>query len=320
MSLKPWDEVEMASTAGDPMTELTWNNFREGVTHRFTTLPVQEFQFRITYVPILLPHDVREYVAARTTDITVEGLAAEPACDLTALHVQVNQSATIKSGIDKEEPYVSVNFPHPVFDFSMFMGPTVFLIGKKNASMEDLVHTVKLLEPIIRNLLSMEREGDQKGPLAAVGVPDRAIELSLSFEHGIRLGTRLGKAEEASNLMLFKKLARLDLADPEKTESTPLAAVQPDTIKRGDVALLFTKTIKNRARRMRIEYQGPWNVTHKDVDLGVSYTMGGHTAPLTPQDLYDLRTPFFDFYRDLVLKRFFADLFYDVEVIGRVPK
>ncbi|BDM67307.1 hypothetical protein HEK616_07940 [Streptomyces nigrescens] len=300
------------------MNELTWNHFRDGVDHRFTILPVQEFQFRITYVPIILPREAREFVAVRTTDITVDGLKAEPACDLTALHVELNQSATITSG--KEEPYVSVIFPHPVFDFSMFMGPTVFLVGKKNASMEDLVHTVKLLEPIIRNLLSPGEDGDQEGPLAKAGVLDKAIELSLSFEHGVRLGRRLGKAEEASNLMLFKKMARLDLADPEKTELTPLAAVQPNTVKRGDVALLFTKDIKHRARRIRIEYQGPWNVTHKDVDLGVSYTMGGHTAPFQPQDLYDLKTPFFDFYRDLILKRFFADLFYDVEVIGRVPK
>ncbi|MFI9264258.1 hypothetical protein ACIG5C_07740 [Streptomyces werraensis] len=302
------------------MTELTWNHFREGVTHRFTTLPVQEFTFRITYVPILLPHEIREIVAARMTDITVEGLTAEPACDLTALHVEVNESATIKSGISKEDPYMRVIFPHPVFDFSMYMGPTMFLITKTNSSMEDLVHTVKLLEPIVKNLLSAEEDGGQKGPLAAAGIPGKALEVSLTFEHGIRLGKRLGRAEEASNLMLFKKLARLDLTEPEKPELTPLAAVQPDTIKRGDVTLIFTKNIKHRARRIRIQYEGPWNVTHRDVDLGVSYRMGGHTAPLKPEDLHDLKTPFLDFYRDLILKRFFDDLFYDVEVTGRVPK
>ena len=76
--------------------------------------------------------------------------------------------------------------------------------------------------------------------------------------------------------------------------------------------------INNRLREMWFEYEGPWNVTQRDIDITLVYRMGGTGTTLEDTDLRDFRTPLEYFYRDLALKEVFAGLFADCEVQGRI--
>jgi hypothetical protein len=57
----------------------------------------------------------------------------------------------------------------------------------------------------------------------------------------------------------------------------------------------FMKTINGRRRSLWVSYEGPWNVTGKDINVTTTYRLGEPESPLLPVALLDFRTPFVDF-------------------------
>jgi hypothetical protein len=294
----------------------SWDEVTAGLPRRLA-LPIYRFTYEVRYVPILLQQPERRVLGNIVRASVVEALRAQPECELSALEIEVNQSENIESTSEIEAAYVTVVFRNPVFHFAIQVGPSRFRITKERCTLADLLHTVRLFSVITSRLFA--DDGGTTASLTTIGLTEHVFRLNVAFEHHLVLGRLLSNETiEIRNLDLFKKLARVDMGNPPiASPEAPLAALQPDVIYRGDLTFGFRKKIRNRSREMWITYEGPWNVTQKDIDIRTSYRVGEGETSMERGDLYDFRTPFIDFFRDLVLKRFFADLFDNIEVTGR---
>ncbi|MFJ4559062.1 hypothetical protein ACIP4Q_23635 [Streptomyces massasporeus] len=298
----------------DVLLPPTWEEFRQGVHPRFTVLPIRSFAYRIQYVPTLIPPEDRDDVFNIVNSAVVSALQTEPLTDLTALRVSGSTMGDVRQEAESEDQYFTIHYGHPTFDFAVQMGPTTFVIAKQRTNMENLLHTVRLFALIASRLIpAPEAKGSQS--FNNVGISEKIHKVSFTFNYEVSLGEQLSTNEDINNLKLLDRLARIPPS--EKSATSPLVALQPDAITRGDISVFMSKTIKHRPRTILVSYEGPWNVTQKDVDLEFSYRMGGPTSPMQEWDVRDFRTPFEDFYRQLILKRLFVDLFSDAALIGR---
>ena len=265
----------------------------------------------MSYVPVLLEPDERVQAINLVTDAVIKGLSLEPECSLSALRVSANREANVDVGDDNDGSYFSVRFGNPVFDFLVQMGPTTFRIAKVSSTLQNLVLTTPLLAEITRQLFAA---GPAHG-FAAAGINLNIYRSNFSWEHRLVLGRHLADESEATNVEVLGRLARLA---PAAGGDSALEAFGTEGIVRGDVSLGFNRIIAGRRRQVWLNYEGPYNVTRKDVDMRVTYRLEDPNAPIQSiEDLVDFRTPFLEFYRDLVLKTLYRDLFKDIEVTGR---
>jgi hypothetical protein len=304
-------------SCGVPMPEIvppTWTEFRTDVPSRLI-LPIRRFHFEVNYVPVSLNDTARRTFTTIIVDSVVNALSNHPDCELNSLLVNENQNVRVSSGAESEDSYITCTFGSPVYDFAIQAGPSVLRISKERSTMENLILTLPILSEIAAFLFA---NPDEPQGLIAAGL--RPHRITHRFEHQLALGHTLSdETVEVKNLALWEKLARMDSSSPHQTPANaPLAVLEPDQILRGDLFLVFTKIIGERLREVYIDYQGPWNITQRDIDLDCSYRVGGSQAPMKPADLIDFHTPTMSFYRDLIIRRLFASLFQDIQVQGRV--
>jgi hypothetical protein len=135
----------------------------------------------------------------------------------------------------------------------------------------------------------------------------------------LTLGSRISNRNQpVTNKNLFERLARVDNLASSDLHSSPLAALQSEGLIRGDVSYMFTKTIAGAPRQLVIDYEGPWNLAQRDIDLLLMMRSGYANAPFEFEHIKDFRGFVVDFYRDIILRRFFEDLFFDIEVLPRL--
>jgi hypothetical protein len=190
---------------------------------------------------------------------------------------------------------------------------------KRATTLQDLLLTCRIFVAIARRLFPVstsEEEVDASVTFDAVGISLHPVRISFGWVHHLVLGTRLGDEIEATNSELLMKMMRLG---PESdSPPRPLDSLAPGAIRRGDVNLGYTKELAGRPRQLWIGYEGPWNVTGKDVDISTVYRLGESDSPMEARDLLDFRTPFIAFFRDEILNGFFADLFGAVNIAARL--
>lgn len=289
-----------------------WQEFKS-VPSRLR-LPIYEFSYSLQYVPVHLEPEHRRHAANIVTNAVVSALSVEPDRSLTSFSIQTNPNEP-----SADEGYFSINYTSPVYDFGISMGPSAFTMMKRAASLQDLLLTCRIFVAIAQQLFSVHarpEDGQADLPFAAVGIDLLPVRISFGWVHHLVLGTRLGDEIEATNSELLIKLLRLgpDAGSPPH----PLDSLSPGAIRRGDVNLGYTKELAGRPRQLWIGYEGPWNVTGKDVDFSTVYRLGESDSPMKPSDLVDFRTPFIEFFRDEILNGFFADLLGAVNVAARL--
>jgi len=290
----------------------SWDEFKAGLPDRFE-LPVYDFEYRVRFVPVVLGEKEQATLFNQVRQVVVQALKSEPQCDLAALQTVLSpNSDAMTSKSDGENIYFAIVFTNPVFDFRLRVGPTTLLFEKQNTTQQNLLHTVRLFSLIMSGLFPPPvASGGGLQPFDAAGITSNIYRVAFRFEHHLELGDTFANQEPATNTGVLEKLLRL------KSGVIP-EGIQPDPIWRGDVTLAFGKAIDGRLRELWFEYEGPWNVTQRDVDITLSYRMGGAGTTLEDTDLRDFRTPLMSFYRDLILKDLFAGLFADCEVRSRV--
>lgn len=291
----------------------TWDEFRNNLPSRLT-LPIRRFRFDVNYVPVSLADAPRRAFTTIIVDSVVNALENNPDCSLEALRVVENMDVNVSTGLESEQSYITCTFASPVYDFALQAGPSILRLSKERTTLENLLLTIKIFSDIAQQLFA---SGDESPDLIKAGI--RPHRIAHRFEHELVLGHRLSDdTAEVTNLVLLEQLAFVSASNPQELARSPLAALQPDSILRGDVFLVFKKVLQGRPREVYINYEGPWNITQRDIDIEVTYEVGGSPAPMMPQDLLDFRTPMIDFYHDLIIRRFFTDLFKDIQVQGRV--
>lgn len=298
----------------------SWDDFKE-VSERWT-LPLSEFTYALQYVPVSLSSDQRSSALSHIADCVVAALRVEPECELTSLRVSASHDASIEAGDTGEPSYFTISFLNPVFDFALQMGPTTLQITKMRTTLRNLILTTRILTRVTQQLFPAPVDT----PAATVASDFRQrtsialqpVRLNFRWLYALALGARLSDSqEEATNLSLLAKLTRLEMPPGASPQDYPLAGLEMDTVQRGDVSIGFTKVINERRRLAWIDYQGPWNITRKDVDLGFTYQVGPNNAPMEPHDFGDFWTPFVAFYRDEILRKFMGHLFGDMTVTVR---
>jgi hypothetical protein len=293
-----------------------WQEFKASVPTRLM-LPLNEFSYTLQYVPVHLEPEQRRHAVNIVTNIVVSALSTEPECALTNLSV-LPASAREPTA---DESYFTLNFANPVYDFGIQMGPQAFTMVKRATTLQDLLLTSRLFAAIAEQLFPVQPETVNDGdpmvpPFAAAGIRLQPFRISFSWIHHLVLGTRLGTELEATNSELLTKLLRLGNDSGSSVE--PLSSLSSGAIRRGDVNLGFTKELAGRPRQLWYSYEGPWNVTGKDVNVATTYRVGEADCPMEAADLLDFRTPFIEFFRNEVLNGFFADLFESANVEARL--
>jgi hypothetical protein len=285
---------------GTPQARLpSWDDFA-GVSERLL-LAVSQFTYTLQYVPVFLDADQQKQVANLMNEFIVPSLQDEPECQLYALNVE--------TGLD--DSYFAITFGNPVFDFMLQMDPTTITIAKQRTTVRNLLLTAKIMQRISTKLV--KNQVDSKYVFAPFGFPLRIIRVAFTWSYNLVLGTHRQDDTEATNDELFSKLARLRGGDAE----LPLAKLTDGAIKRGDVSVHYGKMLNDKRRNLWMNYEGPWNVTRKDIDLAVGYRMGESGSPFEPGDLTDFYTPFVSYWRDEILRGFFQQLFANCNVSNR---
>jgi hypothetical protein len=291
-----------------------WQEFKSSVPTRLM-LPLNEFSYTLQYVPVHLEPEHRRHAANIVTSAIVSALSTEPERSLTSLSVLTNQEEPAA-----DEAYFTVSYTSPVYDFGVKMGPNAFAMMKVATTLQDLLLTSRIFVAIARRLFPIQLEGGDGNsielPFIAAGIDLQPVRISFSWLHHLVLGTRLGNEIEATNSELLTKMLRL--GSDSESSLQPFSSLSPGAIRRGDVNLGFTKELAGRPRQLWYGYEGPWNVTGKDVNMSTVYRLGESDSPMEPRDLLDFRTPFIEFFRDEVLNGFFADLFASVNVEARL--
>jgi hypothetical protein len=296
----------------------SWDDFHN-VPERWT-LPLYEFTYSLQYVPLSISPEQRTAALAHTVNCVVDALKVEPDCELTSLRVSVNKADAIEMGDNSEPPYFGIGFASPVFDFSCQLGPSVLEFQKTRTTLPNLLLTTRILTRVCQRLFPAT---DATAATAAANFEEHTsialqpVRLTFSWAYQLALGARLSDGEETTNLGALNKLARLEVPAGSNPQEYPLAGLEMEGIQRGDVTIGFTKTLNDRKRMGWIRYEGPWNITRKDVDLRFSYQVGSTVAPMEAGDLGDFWTPFVAFYRDEILRKFMGQLFGDTAVTVR---
>jgi hypothetical protein len=290
----------------------TWADFRNSVPSRLT-LPVAGFEYQLQYVPMFLDNEQRGHALNVVTRAVVDTLRPEPDTTLTSLRVTTNPANDVQTHEDREDVYFYLTYPGPVYDFQIQMGPTTLRISKRRTTLQSLLLTTRLWSNVLQRLFAPVETDAPTFADARIGF--HFIRLTLDWKHELTLGAHLGDEIEATNVELLEELVRLDSGPSGQTSA--LGSLGAVNILRGDVNLGFEKELAGRSRQLWVKYDGPWNVTHKDLDLKATYRIGDRGDSILKTDLYDFRTPFVAFYRDLVLGAFSKELFRNVEVVGR---
>lgn len=293
------------------------NDFGQ-VGDRLLSLPVDSFAYDVLYVPSEFPQEQRDAATNHVARVVVAALRPIPACDLSSLRITANKTAEIVTGESRETSIFAITFGNPVFDFLIQMGPTRFHMEKQSTTLQNLLLTIPIFEAISHTLFEYVQVEDMRLPAIALGagLPLDPYKLIMSWKYKLTLGKHLSDEDEATNDELFARLARLRSGD--KGIGVPLAALDMEGFVRGDMTMGYTKVLGDRRRLLFVSFEGPWNVTRKDVDIRVQYEMGDSSSPLQETDYYDFRTPFLAFLRDEIFRKFFRELFANSAVVGRL--
>ncbi|HKQ48685.1 MAG TPA: hypothetical protein VJZ71_11500 [Phycisphaerae bacterium] len=305
-----------------------WIDFRSGLLEKRFLLPVS-FRYKVEFVRI--EPDPGQLLQLRNFLIqcVVGSIRDREDCPLYTLQHQAIPASSGKTE-DGDEGAVlfAVALGTPVYDFGLLLTQTGLHIVKNRSSLQDLILTVPIFEDICQRLFPVRTpaaDNKKDRPLslldclgmAGLGLVHRVI---FRFEQRLRLGTHITEQRDARNTELLGKLIKAELphATNHADREAPIASIQPEDFKRGDVTLSFTKQIAGRPRGVWIAYEGPYNVTQQDVDLTFQYRCGEGDAPMIEDDIRDWDNPFKAFYRDTILNRFMPNLLFDIHVEPRI--
>jgi hypothetical protein len=284
---------------------LTWDQFRKDVQTRFL-LPVTQYLMRIDFVEV---SPTAQRVAAISDLITagaVEAVRSMPQPDLAALKLHQLQ----------EPGLVRVTYGHPVFSFFVELGKNHFILSKPSCSLEELTLTVPLLEAIADQLFSKTT----KNSLIDTELLSRSYQLSHKFSQYLTLGSRLtDESQSPTNLDVMPFF--VSMGEPA---SSVLSLLQPEKVIRGDAKFSFYKTIAGKLRNLWIIFEGPWNVTQRDISFQFEVRLhegeiGEIAGGIELDDFRDFETPLLA-YRDFVLKRIYPHIFHDIQVFPKITR
>jgi hypothetical protein len=301
-----------ASKGIAPMT-LNWNEFSAGVNEKRFLLPVRNFHFDVQYVRVSPSIDEMQMAANFVSACALNTLKGSPDCELSALKLVPGVEPGKEVQDEESTPsYFNVLYPHPVYDFTLQIGAEAIRISKVRSSLEDLIATIPILEDLCQRLFGGKTPPGGPPPAEAPSIlklmrlGGRIHRVAFSFEQRLRVTThKIQTNVQATNVELLHKLMRtshspgVHLPDHQ----APLVGLQPEGIMRGDVTLSLIKTLASRPRNLWIDYKAWYNINRKDLDLEFQYRCGGTSSPWQESDLLDWRTPFTEFYRDLILNQ-----------------
>ncbi len=288
------------------------------VGDRLLSLPVDSFTYDVLYVPSAFTQEQRDAATNHVARAVVAALRPIPGCDLSSLRISANKTAEIVSDENKETSIFAISFGNPVFDFIIQMGPTRFHMEKQRTTLQNLLLTIPIFEAISYSLFEHVQVENMRLPALSLGagLPFDPYNVILTWKYKLTLGKHLSDEDEATNDELFARLARLQAGG--EGAGVPLGALDMEGFVRGDMTVGYTKVLEQRRRLLFVSFEGPWNVTRKDVDIRVQYEMGDSLSPLQEADYYDFRTPFLAFLRDEIFRKFFRELFANSAVVGRL--
>lgn len=293
----------------------TWEDFRKGINQRFV-LPLSRFSITCSFPKKVLDTGSNLILLGLIRDAVVSVVRDLPDIGLQSISTQPGSGGD-RGDVSDEHVYATVACQSPVYDFIIGVTPTQIQVAKGNCSLQNLVLTLPIIAQIVDLLIPIH---ETPGSLVdAMQVRDEIYRVEYRFDHQLSVQNKItDEGTELSNIDLMKKMIVLDLPSGESPEyRAPLAALNADLIRRGDMTLAFEKELAGRTRTMWINFEGPWNVTQRDFDFEVFYRMGEGNSTFELGDVHDFDTPFIEFYRDLMLKRLLSDLVFDMNIVGR---
>lgn len=309
--------------------KMKWAEFKQPITDQRFILPIWDFTCDLKYVPIDIGADRLRAVTNLVGSAIIDAIRGVPGCPLSAIEVRPGKVEQEQAEDSTESAYVTIANTSPVYDFALQIGPKTCRMFKLRSSLEDFIATVPILhracEQLFRQGTTPEDEpvGDQPSLLSVLGIQDRVHRFQFSFEHRLRLGAHIAEGDrEALNVELIEKLVRIGSTDrrgqhPER--EAPLLSLTSEALYRGDVSLSLEKSFGGeKVRNIWVIFEGPFNITQKDVNLRFDFRCGEGRGELSIEDLTDWYTPVVGFYRDMILRRFLPSLLYDIQVEPRL--
>ncbi|MFH1109032.1 MAG: hypothetical protein V1790_07555 [Planctomycetota bacterium] len=303
-----------------------WDDFCRGVTDQRFILPVWTFHFDVDYVPTAWAPSQIQAAQNLIASTAVSAIRNIPGCPISGISTWSSSHPAQGKTDDEDDNQAFFTLANqiPVYDFAIQLRPKTFRLLKFRTSIADLIATVPILEDIATKLFAIGRGSDstqdQPSLVKVLGLQDRIHAATFAFQHRIRTITYITQPNvEVTNVEVIKKLVNTELGPGSNAErQSPLGALHPEQIRRGDVTLSFTKTIMRRKRTVWVILECPVNITQKDIDLRFDYRCGEGGSAIEEVDISDWSVPFQGFYRDLILNKFLPALLHDIRIEPRI--
>lgn len=212
------------------------------------------------------------------------------------------------------DPWVLIKYNWPGRSFTVRFDDTKCLVACSAIQLKNLVFLAKT----VFSKLTQHLYAEPLGPAARLA--DRTDSISYAFTDRLRIGDHKVQGRPVKNFEIVGGALSLNKAakgGAQLNVEDALLAVGVEDYIRVDFTQLAIKTLRNRRFVTGLSMEAPFNEEQTLLDITSNIKMD-EEMELSFDDALDWEIPLIDFYRDVVLRRFYSNLLCSVEYV-RVP-
>lgn len=308
--------------------DINYNQFISKIGDERFIQPLSMYHCFIDYVSVLPTPEIQQILPNFISSAVIKAIEVVKDCPKSSLSMEIGDTS-IEKGFtsDKELNFIRITNSSPVYDFQLTIGNKGIELAKANTSLSDLISTIPIFNKLFEILFNptQENSGEVVPPslIDVLGINGRIIRIGHAFQNKLSVINHIAsKNKMASTVELTKKLTLTSLSPLPgisfQEQNCPIGALGPEELKRNDTTLCFTKTFDSKKREVWLIIKHPTNIKQQDLDLRFDYRIDEDTESIENENLFDFKTPFIDFYRDLILNRFMPNYMYDINFETRL--